>query len=323
MLSWDGLVGHAYTLGPFLKRKVFEPRVPSVEKLRFDLVDSVVGHVELTGELLSRNTKALLIVVHGLGGNTESGYMKATLTGAAHIDADILLLNLRGADRRGYDFNHAGLVADLEAALRHPRLEHAERVFLLGYSLGGHLALSYAAGRPDPRVCSVAAISSPLDLSASADAFDEPGFSVYRRHVMESLYQIYTCAYQRNPSGIVPHEARKIDKIRTWDSKVVAPRYGFQSAEHYYRDVSVGPRLGALRVPALYVGAIHDPMVPPAAAAAIAPQLDAVWVRRGGHLGFPHDLDLGLPGPLGLVPQVLRWLSAPGLRARGPGLSSR
>lgn len=294
-----------------------------MEKLRFHLVDQSVGPVELTGELLSRNSKALLIVVHGLGGSLDSGYMRATVSDAAQIDADILLMNLRGADRRGYDFNHAGLVADLDGVLSHPRFAQLERIYVLGYSLGGHLALSYAAIRPDSRLRSVAAISSPLDLSLSADAFDQRVLPIYRRHVMESLYQIYTCSYQRNPSGILPYDARKITKIREWDEKVIAPRHGFRSAAHYYEEVSVGPRLGGLRVPALYVGALHDPMVPPAAAVASAPALRTVWVSRGGHLGFPHDLDLGLPGPLGLVPQVLRWLTSAEPLSRGPGLSPR
>jgi uncharacterized protein len=310
MSLWGACVGHVYTLGPFVQRKIFRIDVPPTESMIFRLIDPQVGPVELTGHLLRRKSRSLLIVVHGLGGSVESGYMRSTLAELSELESDILLLNLRGADCRGHDFNHAGLTADLEAVIGDERFRDVESFYLLGYSLGGHVALSYAANSPDRRLLRVAAICAPLDLSISASAFDAPKHSVYRKHVMESLYQIYTCSYQRHPSGIVPHEARKIEKIREWDEKVVAPRHGYQGAEHYYREVSVGPRLGSLRVPALYVGAHHDPMVPPRAAEFTAPGLKAVWVERAGHLGFSQDLDLGLPGPRGLVPQVFRWLSS-------------
>jgi hypothetical protein len=40
------------------------------------------------------------------------------------------------------------------------------------------------------------------------------------------------------------------------------------------------------------------------------PLLDVRWLERGGHVGFPGALDLGQAAPLGLAPQVLRWLIA-------------
>lgn len=271
-----------------------------------------MGPVELTGELLVRKSKTLLVLLHGLGGNIDSGYMRAGLYYASSLSPMVLLLNLRGADRRGFDFNHAGLVADVDAALASERFRDVEKVVILGFSLGGHLALSYAAGQPDPRLLRVAAISSPLDLSVSADTFDQGRFSVYRRHVMESLYQIYTRAYQRYPHGIVPEQARRITKIRQWDEHVIAPRHGYQSANHYYKEVSVSHKLAQLKVESLYVGALHDPMVPPRAAPIPpnTPHLRSVWVPEGGHLGFAQNFGLGLAGPLGLEPQVLSWLLA-------------
>ena len=98
--------------------------------------------------------------------------------------------------------------------------------------------------------------------------------------------------------------------LREWDSLTVVPRFGFRDTDDYYATASVAPRLGRIDVPALVVASRADPMVPTSsidAAAAAAPALDLRWVR-GGHVGFPAALHLGLDAPPGLGPQLAAWL---------------
>ncbi len=309
--SWgERLRGHKSTLGPFVERSLRPVARAATRPWQTELLDPTAGPVRLSGEFLEQPGEELLLVVHGLGGSSDSVYMGLALGAAEQSGLSCLLLNVRGADRSGHDFNHAGLAADLQAALASPELERFERIYLFGYSLGGHLVFAYASGAMDARVRRVAAIGSPLDLSASATAFDAPRVSLYRGHVMRSLHEIYTAAYQRRPIGILPVEARKITRIREWDERVIAPRFGFLGAEDYYQHVSAGPKLSGLSVPALYVGAPADPMIPLSAvlSAEPSPRLRVVWNRAAGHLGFPSDFDLGEPGPRGLEPQVLSWL---------------
>lgn len=308
--TFHALRGHYMTLQPFFSRLLRPPVRRPTARWSVELLDRDVGPVELTGDYLDGPDHHALVVVHGLGGSTESGYMALALEAAARAGKRCLLLNTRGSDRSGHDISHAGLVDDIRAALASPELAGVGAIYLLGYSLGGHLALRYASERPDRRLGAVAAICSPLSLSRSADAFDAPSFSLYRRHVMASLHEIYTAAYQRNPQGILPDRARRIEKIREWDEQVVAPRFGFSSAEHYYQAISVQQRLPELRAPALYVGARFDPMVPRRAVeiASHLPMLTVHWEPTAGHLGFRSDFDLGLAGPRGLESQVLAWL---------------
>jgi predicted alpha/beta-fold hydrolase len=157
----------------------------------------------------------------------------------------------------------------------------------------------------------VAAIGAPLDLAAAADDFDASAINLYRSHVLDGLKEIYTAAYQRRPVGLVPHEARALRKIRTWDERIIAPYFGFAGADDYYASQSVGPKLGALRVDALYVGATHDPMIRSERVRPYegAPKLTSVWESSAGHLGFGRDFDLGFVAPRGLESQVLAWLS--------------
>lgn len=312
--QWLRWHGHYATLAPFLWRRIFPVSRPHSAPWSVTCHDADVGPVRLTGSLRALDGDELLVAIHGLGGSVRSGYMPLALVAAARSNVSCLLLNLRGADLSGEDISHAALTADLDAALASPVLAGYRRIYLLGYSLGGHLALRYASGRPDPRVVAVAAVSSPLDLDVSAWALDRGFCNVYRNHVLGGLKAIYEARYRKRGGPVPLERARRIGKIRQWDEVVVAPRFGFAGADEYYAQASVAGHLGRLAVQALYVGAIADPMVPQdtveAALAKASSLLHVHWERRGGHLGFSSQCDLGQAAPRGLENQVLAWLRA-------------
>jgi len=224
-----------------------------------------------------------------------------------------LRLNLRGADRSGQDYYHAGLTADLRGALASPELERFERLYVMGFSLGGHVTLRLVTEAHDPRVEAVVAVCPPIDLAKSADAMDQPERRFYRGHVLGGLKEMYTEVASRRGGPVPLHEALAIDTLREWDERIIAPRHGFDGAEDYWDKMTVATRLHALQKPALVVAAEGDPMI---LAETIRPALegadrvDTRWIppHRGGHVGFPADLDLGEAAPLGLEAQVLGWL---------------
>jgi predicted alpha/beta-fold hydrolase len=100
--------------------------------------------------------------------------------------------------------------------------------------------------------------------------------------------------------------------LREWDSLTVVPRFGFDSAEHYYTEMSVGPRLAELQVPSLLVQSLSDPMVPPWTyephLARPAPKLEVHRVPTGGHVGFPERVKLSDAAESALEPQLIDWL---------------
>lgn len=284
---------------------------PTTHSFRCVVEDERAGPVELSGRLLLRSSSEIVVALHGLGGSVDSGYMGLLLRAADQAGRSCLLLNCRGADRSGADVYHSGLIDDLKAALKSDQLALFRYIDLLGYSVGGHIVYSYACSDLDPRVRRVAAVCAPLDLGEAARDFDRPALSVYRTHVLDALKEMYTVAYQRRPTGLVPEQARKLSRIVSWDEAIIAPRFGFRDAEDYYQSQSVGPRLSELRVDALYVGATCDPMV---RASHVRRYLEgsrvrAVWDDRAGHLGFRKGFDLGFFAPPGLESQVLAWLS--------------
>jgi predicted alpha/beta-fold hydrolase len=210
----------------------------------------------------------------------------------------------------------------LHAALTSPELAQYRDLYVVGFSLGGHLALRLATEAHDARLRAVAAICAPLDLQRSGAALDARRRLAYRRYVLRRLKANYAAVAARRSLPTPLDRVLRVNEIWEWDALTVVPRFGFGSTAEYYQQASVAPQLGALRLPALLVQTENDPMVTAAsvrpALGTALPLLDVRWLRRGGHVGFPAALDLGEAAPLGLAPQVLRWLTAhaPGACAR-------
>jgi predicted alpha/beta-fold hydrolase len=314
------LDGHLWTIRPWLAHQLRPHQEPAFVRWSGVADDPVVGPVRFSGRFTARPAgRALLVIVHGLGGSCVAHYMIEAAAAAERAGFDVLRLNLRGADGEGEDLYNAGLTADLRAAIGDATLAAYETIAVLGFSMGGHIALRYATEEIDPRVRAVVAVCPPVDLDRTAEAIDRPSSWVYRRHVLESLKDMYASVAPRRPARaraarpLLPvAEARRLDRIRTWDDHVIAPRYGFRSAEHYYAEMSVAPRLHRLAVPALLLAVRADPMVPESTVRPALerryPLLDTRWLDEGGHVGFPPALDLGFGGETGIYPQIFRWL---------------
>ncbi len=315
--SLSALAGHWWTIQPVVTHALDPRPGPAATLWTTTLEDERLGQVTLRGLLDDgQSSRTLVMLVHGLGGNTDSPYMVAAARAAHSAGFDCMRLNLRGAGLDGEDFYHAGLWSDLHVALSSPELSGYERVLLLGFSLGGHVALRYATESVDPRVTAVAAVCSPLDLERAAQEIDQPERWLYRRHVLSSLKQSYAAVARRRAVYMPLERARRIRRIVEWDELVVAPRHGFSSAHDYYRKASVAPVLERIDVPALLVAAEHDPMVlertlRPALERPTG-RLEVRWVERGGHVGFPGDFDLGERAPRGMAQQIIAWLGRHG-----------
>ncbi len=306
------LSAHLWTVAPRLGARAAAP--PS-EAWSTGLSDPLRGTVRLTGRLRREGDgETLLLVVHGIGGSADAVYAQRLAAAATRAGISCLRLNLRGCDRLGEDFYHAGLSGDLGVALASPQLAGFRQVVGIGYSIGGHLLLHYAATAQPPRLAALAAVSAPLDLRTAGLAIDRPIRWPYRRYVLGNLLEIYTAVAARHAVPLPVAAARRITHLRQWDDRIVAPRWGFDGVDDYHRRASVAPHLAQLRVPSLLVASEADPMVPPAAirpaAAAAAGALTVCWTARGGHVGFPADLDLGFSPTPGLEPQLLAWLLA-------------
>lgn len=310
------LSGQFWTVGPAALALVRLPDVPQFTPFRLAIADPTVGPLQLTGALHAPpGAGTLVVALHGLGGSAESSYMRRFAVAAIAEGIACLRLNHRGAERAAQDFYHAGLTVDLEAVLAAGELARFERITIVGFSLGGHVALRYAAERPgrtDPRLAGIAAVCTPLDLDRGATALDAPGAWIYRQYILPGLRSHLDAVERLRPVPCDRARRARVRGIREWDGLVVAPRWGFASAEEYYERASVAPLLDRIRLPTWIVESQNDPMVPvwtlEPALTRVSPTTEVTWTPRGGHVGMPANLDLGRPGAKGLHNQLLAWL---------------
>jgi uncharacterized protein len=308
------LLGHLQTITPNVRHRLRPYPTPSARPWSARVVDDVVGEVTITGLLSDPgDTDRLVIILHGLGGQNTSAYCANSAAAVAAQGFASLRLNLRGADRVGRDFYHAGFVEDVRAALADEALRRFKAVALVGYSLGGHIALRSAVRKLDARVKGVAAVCCPMDLHQSQQAIDEPRCWLYRHHIMNGLKEMYRVVAAQRPVPVPVAEVMRAKTMLEMDRLVVVPRFGFRDTDDYYAQASVVPELHRLDTPSLLITSAHDPVVLPRTIRHVLesapPCMEVHHLDCGGHVYFPKTLDLKLGGALGLHGQIMGWVA--------------
>ncbi|MFL6277466.1 MAG: alpha/beta fold hydrolase [Blastocatellia bacterium] len=308
------IASHFWTIAPALRAAITAAPEMSARPFQAIVKDEALGGVRISGLLSDAPASdTVVIILHGIGGDAHSPCCLAAARTVAQAGHASLRLSMRGADLSGEDIYHGGLTADLRAALASPELRRFRHVMLIGYSVGGHLALRAAIEQIDPRLRAAAAICPPLDLMAGAVAFDEPRRWLYRRYVFAGMNRGYAAVAARRPVAVPLAVVKRARSAFERDELTVIPRFGFASARDYYLRAGVAPVIDQLAIPSLVVASLHDPVVPPhtlrAAVADASAALKLRWVDGGGHIFFPPSVDLGFGGRPGVEHQVVNWLS--------------
>jgi hypothetical protein len=232
-----------------------------------------------------------IVLLHGLEGSGASGYMRGMAAAALREGFAVHRFHMRtcgGTERLCSTLYHAGLTSDLLAVLRQFQLEGRAPVFLVGYSLGGNVALKLAGelGDAAPALLrGVSAVSTPIDLEASARRIAEPANRFYVRRFVR-LMRARLCATGRYRRA----DFAGLRSLWAIDDRITAPSFAFGDAANYYKTQSAIRYLAGIRVPVLLVQAKDDTFVPFEAFESAAVRSNQ-WIRlvaaeHGGHLGF-------------------------------------
>jgi uncharacterized protein len=243
-------------------------------------------------------TRPAILLVHGLGGTSQSRYVVRAAVALNRAGFHVACLDLRGVGEGVTDapaIYHAGLTEDLRVASDWVAAQAGvSGVTLVGFSMGGHVAVRFAGevgDRAGP-VRGVVAISAPLDLSAVSRSIERLRSLPYHAYVLRNLVKNARAFARLHPQKARFDASRlgRLTRIRAYDDAVSAPMHGFASAEDYYRRASAAPFIRGIRIPTLILHAEDDPMVPPWCARPWlkdAPSaVEQVWSARGGHVGW-------------------------------------
>ncbi len=237
-----------------------------------------------------------VVLVHGLEGSSNAPYMRGMAQAALEAGFAVHRFNLRGCGGTEFlapTFYHSGQTSDLFSFLMRLDRQRRTPVFLVGFSLGGNIALKLAGELEedgDRLLAGVCAISTPIDLAAAARRLAAPVNRLYRWRFLRSMKNRVRTKRRAVP-GLYPEaNLAGISSVWEFDDRVTAPEHGFRNAEHYYQTQSSRLFLGAIRVPTLLIQAQDDPLVPfhlfahPAIRA--NSNLELLAPAHGGHLGF-------------------------------------
>ena len=286
---------HAQTLVcAFLPRKF--PRLPRGVSREFEVEPGTRIRAECHWQRPPEE-KPTLVLVHGLEGSCESGYMLGLAEKAFAVGWNAVRLNQRncgGTESLTPTLYNSGLSGDYRAVLT----ELVERdglpeVFFAGYSMGGNLVLKMAgefAGAAPPQLKGVAGVCPCIDLARCADALSLPANFLYEAHFVRHLkgrIRRKACLF---PGRFDLAPLSQVRTVREFDDAITAKYCGFQGVADYYERSSALRVVSEIQVPTLIVTAQDDPFVPFATfsdrSVVENPQIHIVAPEHGGHCAF-------------------------------------
>jgi len=250
-----------------------------------------------------------VLLVHGLEGSSETGYMRGMSHAALEAGFVTHRLNLRtcgGTEHLSRTLYHSGLTADVRVIVEDLAGQGPAPLWLVGFSLGANVVLKFAGELGQEaagQIAGVCAVSTPLDLSACAHRIHQPDNWIYERRFLRQMRARLLATGRYRAADFAG-----IRSLIDLDNRITAPAFGFRDAEHYYATQSSNQYLERIRVPALLIHARDDTFIPFSVydhpAISRNPRLGLLATDHGGHLGF---ISRGRPR-LWLDGTVVEWM---------------
>ena len=291
--------GHAQTLAAYAwRRSKFHP--PHKDEARLFEVEPDIRVRALCRWQSTAREHPTIILVHGLEGSSESGYMLSTAGKAHRAGFNVVRLNLRncgGTEHLTPTLYNSGMTGDLlKVAQELIERDRLQEIFLAGFSLGGNMILKLAGERGEnlPReLKGICAVSPPLDLSACINAIEWRSNWIYHRDFINGLRRRIRRKHRLFPDRYDIRDLRKVRTIRQFDTRYTAVDGGYRSVEDYYARASALPYISFIRRPTLIIHAQDDPFIPfdSFRHPSIANNSHIIFMAppHGGHVGFISD----------------------------------
>jgi predicted alpha/beta-fold hydrolase len=286
---------HAMTIAATFWRRRFA-RLPASTTRLFEVEPGTQVRAECHWQE-NPGKHATIVLLHGLEGSSDSGYMLGIAEKAWIAGFNVVRLNQRncgGTERLTQTLYHSGLSGDIRSVI----FELIERdqlpeIFAAGFSMGGNLVLKMAGELADSALSQIRgfiAVAPALDLAACADALGEPRNFIYQRHFVRGLKRRMRLKTRLFPEVFPVDGMRNIRSVREFDELITARFCGFAGADDYYQRSSAGQLLAQIRRPCLILTSQDDPFVPISSFGNPAMRenacIELAVAQHGGHCAF-------------------------------------
>ncbi|HWZ22547.1 MAG TPA: alpha/beta fold hydrolase [Cytophagaceae bacterium] len=281
---------HIETIYPVAFRNVSDF---NYDRERFELNDG--DFLDL--DWIRKNNKKLLILSHGLEGQTESKYLKGMARAASNVGYDVLAWNYRGCSEeinRNFRFYHSGESADLDLIVQYALSKNTyTSIGLVGFSIGGNITLKYLGEKSNslsPLIKAAVTFSAPCNLNAAAIHMARFGNKFYMNRFLDNLHAKILAKAGQYPDRINDKGFDKIKNFIDFDERYTAPLHGFKNAMDYYKKCSSVFFIPEIKIPTLLVSALNDPFLAKACYPFEQARNNSFFFietpKQGGHCGF-------------------------------------
>ena len=244
--------------------------------------------------------RGLVVLLHGWEGSADSTYVLSVGTRLFESGYSIFRLNFRdhgNTQALNEDLFHSCRIAEVVNAVKNIHARHpAERLFVVGQSLGGNFAIrvavrAHAAGVALHRVVAVCPVLQPQSTMRAL----EQGLWIYRRYFLNRWRRSLRAKAAAFPQK---YDFGSLERFRTLTETTdffVREYTDFPSLEDYLEGYAItGSALAELTVPTMLIAARDDPVIPhrDLARLARAAALSVTQLPHGGHCGFVDSYSL-------------------------------
>jgi len=288
--------GHAMTIAAvYWPRRFALPRAED-RLFRADPWSQLLGHCHWQPG--KGRDAPVMVVVHGLEGSSDSGYMRGIGERAFARGYHVVRMNQRncgGTEALTPTLYNSGMSADYLAVFEElVKVDGFREIFFIGYSMGGNLVMKMAGefGAQAPaELRGVCGVCPAMDLAACADALERRDNYLYQRHFVAGLMSRYERKAKLFPDRYPPaKQLGPIRSVREFDDAITAPSAGYRDADDYYEHASAKNVVGQVSVPMLVITAEDDPFVPYVSFLAVGleknPSIRFDAPLYGGHCAF-------------------------------------
>lgn len=281
--------GHIQSIYPSLFRQLDDS---FLQRIRLETPDDDFLDIDVG----KQGNDRVVIVSHGLEGNSRRPYCLGMMKAALNHSWDVVAWNFRscsGEPNNKLASYHSGQTQDL-AQVVHWAVEQGYReISLVGFSIGGNKTLLYLGSdsivKPK-QIIGAVVFSVPVDLRSSAYHLAKAKNKVYMKNFLVSFKEKLGIKSKLYPGQIDIDLFKSVKNFLHLDELFTAPMNGFSSAEEYWRESSSRFKLPGISVPTLLVSAQDDPFLTPECfprdIVAANSYLSLETPKYGGHVGF-------------------------------------